>query len=251
MITGRRILWASAAVFLLTLVANIPAALLYAAFRPESGPLVVHGLQGPWAAGQLSGISLNNRMVARELRWTVKPWWLPLGRLALDVEGGGDLAAVQGGVALTPRSLRLDQFRLASSVKRLAGLANLAYLPLDGQAGLRIDRLVLRKGFVDYLAGRVDLQGLAWTLGREPLALGDFAVELSTTPEAVVAAISSPSGPLEAGGEARLFPDRRWEADIRLRAKPEAPEALRNTLRNLGAADPQGFHHLKQKGQLR
>jgi len=50
-IARKHILWAAGVVFLLTLIANIPAALLYAAFKPQASALKIHGLQGPWAAG--------------------------------------------------------------------------------------------------------------------------------------------------------------------------------------------------------
>ena len=92
---------------------------------------------------------------------------------------------------------------------------------------------------------------LPLTLAREPLALGDFQIGLLTTPEALIAKVSSPSGPLEADGEARLFPDQRYESDIRLRPKPGASETLKNYLRSLGPADPDGYQHLRQKGQLK
>lgn len=251
MIARKHILWAAATVFLLTLIANIPTALLYAALKPKASPVQVYGLQGPWAAGQLSGITVNNRLVAQDLRWRFQPWWLLLGRASLWLEGGGELATLQGRASASPLALRLSDFRIAGEVKRLAALANFSYLPVSGQAGAQIESLILKKGRIDTLTGRIDLRGLAWTLAREPLALGDFQIELLTTPEALIAKVSSPSGPLEADGEARLFPDQRYESDIRLRPKPGASETLKNYLRSLGPADSEGYQHLRQKGQLK
>lgn len=251
MISRKQILWAAGTVFVLTLIANIPAALLYSAFKPKVSQLQVYGLQGPWAAGQLSGITASNRLVAQDLRWRIQPWWLLLGRASLWLEGGGELATLQGQASVSPLALRLSDFRLAGEVKRLAALANFSYLPVSGQAGAQIDQLILKKGRIDTLSGHIDLRNLAWTLAREPLPLGDFQIELLTTPEALIARISSPSGPLEAEGEARLFPDQRYESDIRLRPKPGASETLRNYLRSLGPADPDGYQHLRQKGQLK
>lgn len=251
MIARKHILWAAGAVFLLTLIANIPAALLYAAFKPQSASAQVYGLQGPWAAGQLSGITVNNRLVAQDLRWRFQPAWLLLGRASLWLEGGGQLATLQGRASASPLALRLSDFRIAGEVKRLAALANFSYLPVSGQAGAQIDSLIIKKSGIDTITGRIDLRGLAWTLAREPLPLGDFQIELLTTPEALIAKVSSPSGPLEADGEARLFPDQRYETDIRVRPKPGASEMLKNYLRSLGPADPEGYQHLRQKGQLK
>ena len=249
---SRRVIWiAAAAVFLLTLVANIPAALLYGAFRPKQpGPIQVHGLQGPWAAGQLSGISSNGRLLVQDLRWRFKPWWLPLGRAAAWIEGGGEIATLQGDVAVSPGAVRLADFRLAGSVKRLAGFGNLGFVPLDGQAGLDLDQLVLKKGFIDHVEGRLDLSGLAWTLAREPMALGDFRFDIRTTPEAVIADASSPSGPLEVLGDARLLPDRSWQLKLRLKPRPGASETLLNYLRSLGMPDAEGYYPVRQQGRL-
>lgn len=241
---------AAGVVFLLTLIANIPAALLYAQFKPQESPLQLHGLQGPWAAGQLSGISQNGRLLLQDLRWHFKPWWLPLGRAALHVEGGGEIATLQGEASASFGAVRLRQFRLAGSVKRLAGLANLSYLPLDGQAGADIESLVLKKGFVDHLSGKLNLSGLAWTLAREPMLLGDFQFDIATTPEAVIATASSPSGPLEVDGDARLLPDRSWQLKLRLKPRPGASETLLNYLRSLGTPDPEGYYPLRQQGKL-
>lgn len=243
-------LWAVGTVFVLTLIANIPAALLYAAFKSKDGPLQLHGLQGPWAAGQLSGISLNRRLLMQDLHWRFQPWWLPLGRVAAHIEGGGEMATLQGGLSLSPGALRLRDFRIAGSVKRLAGLANLSYLPLDGQLGADIETLVLKQGFVDELSGQLNLSGLAWTLAREPMLLGDFQFDVSTTDEGVIATASSPSGPLEALGDARLLPDRSWQLKLRLKPRPGASETLLNYLRSLGAPDAEGYYPVRQQGKL-
>lgn len=250
MISRRVILWAAGAAFVLTLIANIPAALLYGVFAPKESPLRLHGLQGPWTAGQLSGVSQNGRLLMGDLRWSLKPWWLPLGRAAAHVEGGGQIATLQGDVALSPGALRLSDFRLSGSIKRLAGLAGFAYLPLEGQAGADLESLVVKKGFVDHVSGRLDLSGLAWTLARDPLLLGDLQFDIATTPEAVIATASSPSGPLEVGGDARLLPDRSWQLRLRLRPKPGAGETLVNYLRSLGAPDAEGYYLLRQQGRL-
>ena len=250
MISRRATIWAAGLVFALTLIANVPAALLYAAFKPKQSALTVHGLQGPWAAGQLSGISQGGRLLLQDLRWYFKPWWLPLGRAAVHIEGGGEIATLQGELSQSPATTRLSDFRIAGSVRRLAGLANMSYLPLDGQAGADLDSLVLKKGFIDSVTGTLNLSGLAWTLAREPMPLGDFQFDIVTTPEAVIATASSPSGPLEVAGDARLLPDRSWELKLRLKPRPGASETLLNYLRSLGNPDAEGYYPLRQQGRL-
>jgi len=94
------------------------------------------------------------------------------------------------------------------------------------------------------------LQGVAWTLARTPLLLGDFRADVTTAPEAVTALITSPAGPLEASGFAKLLPDQSYDVDILVKPKPGASEMLLNYLKTLGAPDPQGFYHLRQRGKL-
>lgn len=250
LITRRRLLLAALLVFTLTLVTQVPAALLYGLAKPKESPLLVHGLQGPWTAGSLSGISLRGRPLVQDLRWQVKPLQLLLGRVALDLEGGGQIATLDGGVAAGLGGVRLDDFRFAGGIKALAAAAGYAFVPVEGRAGGEIAKLIFKGGALDFAEGTVELKSLAWTLARDPLLLGDFRAEISTSPEAVTATISSPTGPLEASGFAKLLPDKSYDVDILVKAKPGASEMLLNYLKTLGAPDPQGFYHLRRRGTL-
>lgn len=250
LITRKRLIVAAALVFGFTLVSQVPAALLYALVKPKDSPLLVHGLQGPWTAGALSGISLRGRPVVQDLRWQLKPLQLLLGRAAIDLQGGGQIATLDGAVATGLGGTRLNDFRFAGGIKALAAAAGYAFVPVDGQAGGEIAKLIFKGGALNFAEGRVELKSLAWTLARDPLLLGDFTAEVSTTPEAVTANISSPSGPLEARGFAKLMPDKSYDVDILVKAKPGASEMLLNYLKTLGAPDPQGYYHLRKRGQL-
>lgn len=249
-LTRKRLLIVAGLVFTVTLIANAPAALLYSAFKPETSPLQIHGLQGPWAQGTLSGISFNNRVVAQDLRWHFKPLHLLLGRAALHVSGGGQIATVEGGIATGLGGQRLTDFRFAGGIKSLAAAVGYAFVPVDGQVGGELGKLILKGGQINYVEGSLNLNGVAWTLAREPLLLGDFRADIATAPEAITATISSPSGPLEASGFAKLAPDQSYDVDILVKPKPGASEMLLNYLKTLGAPDPQGFYHLRQRGRL-
>lgn len=246
----KTLLIAAGVAFALTLIANIPASLLYLAFKPKDARAEVHGLQGAWTDGALSGISLNGRLVAQDLHWRLKPLHLLLGRVAVRLSGGGQIATLEGTVASSLASKRLSGFRFAGGIKNLAAAAGYAYVPIDGQAGGELDKLVFTKDGLDTAEGSLEIKGLLWTLSRDPLLLGDFRAEFSTTPEAITAVIQSPSGPLEASGSARLLPDQSYEVDILLKPKPGASELLLNYLRTLGAPDAAGNYHLRQRGKL-
>lgn len=246
----KRLLQVAAVVFGLTLISQMPAALLHLAFQSKTSTLKVHGLQGAWTEGTLSGISLNGRLVAQDLRWELSCWQLLLGRVGLQISGGGQIATVEGGVARGLGGTRLSDLRFAGGIKNLAASAGYAFVPVDGRAGGDIQKLVLKNGLLDYAEASIDLKNLAWTLARDPLLLGDFHAEISTTPEAVTAVISSPAGPLEANGSAKLLPDQSYDVDILVKPKPGASEMLLNYVKTLGAPDPQGFYHLRKRGKL-
>ena len=246
----KRLLLVAAVVFGLTLISQMPAALLHLAFQSKTSTLKVHGLQGAWTAGTLSGISLNGRLVAQDLRWDLSFWPLLLGRVGLDIRGGGQIATVEGGISSGLGGTRLSDLRFNGAIKSLAASAGYAFVPVDGRAGGDIKKLVLKSGQLDYADASIDLKNLAWTLAREPLLLGDFRAEIGTTPEAITAVISSPTGPLETSGSAKLLPDQSYDVDILLKPKPGASEMLLNYVKTLGAPDPQGFYHLRKRGKL-
>lgn len=246
----KQLLLVAGVVFAITLVSQVPAALLYGLFKPKTSPMQVHGLQGAWSHGSLSGISINNRLAAQDLHWQLKPWQLLLGRVAIGLSGGGQIATLDGGVATGLGGLRLSDFRFAGGIKNLAAAAGYAYVPVDGQAGGDISKLVMKNGQLNFAEAKVDLKNLAWTLARDPLLLGDFQADITTAPEAVTALITSSAGPLETSGFAKLLPDQSYDVDILVKPKPGASEMLLNYLNTLGAPDPQGFYHLRQRGKL-
>lgn len=246
----KRLLLVAAMVFGLTLISQTPAALLHLAFQSKTSTLKVHGLQGAWTAGTLSGISLNGRLVAQDLRWDLNFWPLLLGRVGLEISGGGQIATVEGGISSGLGGTRLSGLRFAGAIKSLAASAGYAFVPVDGRAGGDIEKLVLKNGQLDYADATIELKSLAWTLARDPLLLGDFHAEISTAPEAITAVISSPAGPLEASGSAKLLPDQSYDVDILVKPKPGASELLLNYVKTLGAPDPQGFYHLRKRGKL-
>lgn len=249
-LTRKTLLIVAGVAFVLSLLANIPASLLYVVFKPKASNAQVYGLQGAWSKGALSGISLNGRLVAQNLHWQWQPLQLLLGRAAVRLTGGGQIATLEGTAASTFGSRRLSNFRFAGGIKNLAAAAGYAYVPVDGQAGGELAMLVFTKAGLDYAEGSLDLKGLLWTLSRDPLLLGDFRAEFVTTPDAITAVIQSPTGPLEASGTARLLPDQSYEVDISLKPKPGASELLLNYIKTLGAPDAQGNYHLRQRGKF-
>jgi len=238
--------------FLVTLVLHAPAALLYAWSQDPKQPSKVrlHGVHGTLAQGGFAALSVGNRPTLREVRWTLRPAWLALLRIAADFEAG-DEAVLRVRVSRSVfGALRLSGLNSAGSVKSLLQMLGQPVLPVEGQARLDLPLLRLDQGAPIEAEGSVEIENLTWTLAREPLPLGSFNAALSTDKQGIQVSFGSGPGPLEIGGSATLGGDRSYDLDLQLRPRPEAPAQLLTLVRSLGAADAQGWHHVRRKGTL-
>jgi general secretion pathway protein N len=236
--------------FLATLLLHAPAALVYAWVQKPAQAVRLHGVHGTVASGGFAALSVNNRTTLRDARWTLRPAWLGLLRVAADVEAG-DEAVVRARVSRAPfGALRVSRLNAAGSVKTLLQMLGQPPLPVEGQARLDVPLLRLDGGVPVEAEGGIEVDGLAWTLARNPLALGSFNAAVTTDPQGILASFGSGPGPLEVGGTAVLKPDRSYVLDLQLRPRPGAPEQLLALLRSLGPADGQGWHHLRRQGAL-
>ena len=238
--------------FLVTLLLHAPANLAYAWALGAKGDarLGVFGVHGTVSEGGAAALTVNRRPVLQDVTWTLQPAWLALLRLTADVQSGGD-AVLRARVSRSVfGSLRLTDVTSAGGVKSLLQLAGQPPLPVEGQARLDLPLVRLDGGVPIEAQGSIEVENLAWTLAREPLALGSFNVAVTTDTQGIVASFGSGPGPLEVGGSAVLKPDRNWELDLQLRPRGNAPEQLLTLVRSLGPADGQGWHHLRRQGAL-
>jgi hypothetical protein len=240
------------AAFLATLVLRAPAALVHAWVQDPARPATVrlHGVHGTLARGGFAALSVNHRTTLRDARWTLRPAWLALLRVAADVEAG-DEAVVRARVSRAPfGAWRLSRLTAAGSVKTLLQMLGQPPLPVEGQARLDVPLLRVDGGVPVEAEGSIEVEGLSWTLARRPLALGSFNAAVTTDPQGILASFGSGPGPLEVGGTAVLKPDRNYVLDLQLRARPGAPDELLTLVRSLGPADGQGWHHFRRQGAL-
>jgi hypothetical protein len=247
----RRLWVLGLATFLLALLWRAPAASLYGWSGLRNGPVQALGLDGHLGAGSAAALALGGQPVVQDLRWRFEPWWLLLLRAAFRIEGGGDTFSVNGRLEFTPSGINLKNTRLAGGAKALLAPFGFAFAPIDGQAGLDLSSLSLRDGFPVWAEGVAQIHRLAWTLGRDPLALGDVQATISTANGVVLARIEPLGGPLDVGGDARLTPaDRSYELDLQLKAKDLSNTQLSNLLHTLGQPDVQGWYHVRNRGKL-
>ncbi|MGH8456319.1 MAG: type II secretion system protein N [Stenotrophobium sp.] len=241
------------AVFVCALLAYAPAATLYGWLAPKNNPADVelYGVQGTVAQGQLSGVFIKGHPALAKLRWQLNPWWLLLARASFHVQGGGEQAVLDGHVSFAPfNGIRLSDLRAAMKVKPLLTAIGQPYLPLDGQAALDLKSLKLRNNQLRSADGRVTIHGLAWTLAKDPLPLGDYEAVVTTEASDVIAKINSTSGPLELSGTAKLSQDQSYEILAQFKPKADAPPLVVNLVSSSGAPDAQGWYHFTLHGKL-
>lgn len=239
------------AVFLVSLLLDAPVALLYAKLvrNPGTGPVPL-GLEGSLREGRAASLTLNGRPLVKDLHWRLRPLWLPLGRAAFRIDSGGELTLDGKAALLATGGIDLDDLRAAGPLKQLLALTGDVGVPVDGQFGLDLDRARVRQGFVSRADGLVTINGLRWTLAKDPVVLGDFQMKLDSSKDGITGTLSSLGGPLDAGGELRIAADRSYVVDFQVKAKPGAEPLVQNLVRSLGQPDTQGYYHIRNTGNL-
>lgn len=239
--------------FVVTLTLHAPANLLYAwsqGLQQQPSKVRLHGVHGTLAEGGFAALSVNDRPALQQVRWTLQPAWLALLRISAYVEAG-DEAVLRTQVSRSIfGALRLSGLNASGNVKSLLQMLGQPPLPIEGQARLDLPLLRLAGGAPIEAEGSVEIENLAWSAAREPLALGSFNAALTTDKQGVHVSFGSGPGPLEIGGSAQLGAERSYELDLQLRPRPEAPAPLLTLVRSIGPADSLGWHHLRRQGVL-
>jgi len=250
---SRYLLLAAVFAFAVSAVIYAPAATLYAWLVPEDPAPVVtaSGLTGNLLRGKASAVRIQQQPLVSDLTWKLKPWNLLKGRLSYTLQTSDPQLLLAGDAAAGLGSrFQINDFRLNGGVRKLLAAAGQPFVPVDGQLALNLNSLRLAGGWPTDGDGDLQVLGLAWTLARDPVPLGDFAATFSREQDDLVALVSTISGPLDVNGDGRLKPDQSYEVHLQLRPKPDAPPMLMNLMRSLGPADPQGYFHIRQQGQL-
>lgn len=249
----KHLLLIGALTLLLGLIAYAPAATLYRWIAPKNDVSGVeyYGIQGTLSQGQVAAISVRGRTVLSDLHWTFKPLWLLLAQRVFTISGGSEQATLEARLRLTPTgALVIGNLHTSLHLKDLLSAAGQTYLPLDGQIVLDIDSLKFKNSQLQKVTGTAQIRGLAWTLAKEPLSIGDFEAKASTTDGAIQILLKSISGPLEVKGEIKIASDQIYRVTLQYRAKAQADPMLRNLVSSAGAPDAQGWTHYNSQGRL-
>lgn len=236
--------------FLAFLIASAPVAAVYPRLAPEGSPLQLAGLSGSLFSGSAGSVSYLGRSVAQPLNWSFNPLALVAARLGVHVDGSthgllfdGDVARSLGG------DLIVSDLAASGSLKGLMALGGAMQLPIDGEIGVKLDKLLIEARFPKQASAEITLARLRWSLGQ-PLILGDFAITVTTEAGVLIASVAPTAGPLEVNGDIRVNADRSYDVDLKVKARPEAEAPVRNLVATLGQPDTQGYFRIKTRAQL-
>ncbi|HEU0276335.1 MAG TPA: type II secretion system protein N, partial [Rhodanobacteraceae bacterium] len=211
-----------------------------------------YGVQGTLHDGTVAGLRYRNRPLVGDVHWQLKPWWLLLGRVALQVHAGRGDPVVHGEVQVSFSTLRASRLDLDAQLKTLLARAGYAFLPIDGLLQIQVHHAALSQTTIDALNADATLHGLRWTLGPQRVELGDFTAHAVRTDKGGVdiELASAPNGPLEATGRASLDAQGHYAFDMKLKPQASASPALRQLLQGLGHPDAGGHYAIHLHGQL-
>lgn len=236
--------------FIVGLIAFLPARVA-AGWAEQAAPLSFGGVTGTVFHGRASYVSGPGGAV-ENLDWTVHPAALLLGRLSADLEINSDLG---GFSAQASRSLfgqtTLKNITGSASAGWLAKLGGYTFLPLSADVRVDIGEASFDDDLrFDALSGEIRVANTRWELFNPPVPLGRFTTALSAAEDGVRATIKESQGPLALDGQLSTDETRRYQMDVRLRARAGADERLGQMLEQLGPAGPDGWHRVREKGRL-
>lgn len=241
-------------VFVLALLLNAPAAVIYGWTQSKTTTPAVklYGLQGTVSAGQMSGLFINQHPAFHDLHWQIKPAWLLLAHAAFHINSNNVQDILDGDVRLSPLgTATFNNVRASMDLKSLLTAIGQPYLPIGGQVNLDLDTLQLKDNLPTQATGHVIVHDMAWTLARPQAMLGDFRADISTDNDNnILAKIASTAGTLDVKGDAKLATDKSYELHLQYRPKATAEAMVRNLLSSSGAPDNQGWYHFDQRGKL-
>lgn len=236
--------------FLVFLLAMLPARIIFLTL-PE--PVQAFGVEGSIWRGSARIIDTGGLQI-RNTEWKIE-----LSQLLLARVGGEFKTRWNGGFAEGNASLGLGGSLIVRDTRSAMDAAPLAQAvgapPIAGQVSIELEELELQDMWPASLKGRGEIRNLSSSLMGQGAAaqIGNVAIEFTgeqNTDESIIGLIKDIGGPLEINGTLQLTPDRAYDLKTRVKARPGAPEQLRNNLQYLGSPADDGSHEFGLQGSV-
>ena len=238
-------------VYLLTLVATLPAAFAYRIAGPRlipPSPLHLYDISGSIWSGRIGTVAYGANALG-SLSWHLKPLPLLLGHLALSYELDASDGTIAGTAVISRGGVELHDLSGRLPVAALMAFNTALPFGAGGAIAFNIAQARLPARGVPSATGTL-VWNRATLLANQPIPLGDLKLALRPQPKGGIdGTVSDAGGPLQINGTATLDANRGYHLDLQLRARPNADAALGNTLRMLGRPDPRGEYTLRYNGR--
>jgi general secretion pathway protein N len=233
-------------------LSSFPAGTAYAWFAPAGAGF--SGIDGTLWSGRAAAGSVAN-LSLHDVRWTLRPLHLLLGRLAADVEARLSDGFVSARVSASRSRVALSNVRGSTSIQTLRGV--LPVSGVRGDASVALDELELETGVLTTILGELRLAKLEVAPfvpngSRDLLPIGDYTVKfLDSDGNGIKASFADSGGPLEVSGTLIVDARRAYTLDGLIKPRAEAPRQLVDGLSFITAdPDAEGRRRLTLTGSL-
>jgi len=238
--------------YLLFLFVTLPADISYAYWKKHWGdrdPIVLSGIEGSVWSGSVAQAMIKGQRV-QQMQWHLKPFSLLLGKVEADVE-----FTVPDGFGKGRVGYSFFSGAYANDVEAwiplpvVARFVNLAALRPGGKLNINLQDFAYDKGIIKQANGT-----LAWLDAEvsffQPVALGNFQLDLSNSDEGVVGNLKDKGGPLQAQAKLSLNHKGDYSVDGEVILRDKSRNDLQQALQAMGRPNAKGAIPLKQKGNL-
>jgi general secretion pathway protein N len=247
----RYLILAGTLTFLAGLLVQAPAALIYAWIAPQAQIRIGFiGITGTLTHGMAAQARYGSQVLTSDVGWTLKPLSLLMAQLRYRLHSDKAPLMLDGEISQGFGGTGFHRMRATGELRTLAAAAGQAFVPVNGTLDLDLVSLQLSDNWPTSAEGVVQLNGVAWTLGKEPVPLGDYRAEVRSEGDQITARISTTAGTVEIGGEAWLKTDRSYSYALKLKPRADAPPMITNLMKQLGTPDAQGFYALDRSGKV-
>jgi len=242
-------------VFLIWLIATIPARLVLAHVSNAVPMFYAEGVSGTIWSGSAARMSITAPGFNHELgetQWQLHPLSLLAGKLALtlDAKNDRDHIASDAAISLGGRIyLKNTELSLPAALIR-----NWYPVPaqIDGLLSLQLKSLSVANAVIDDLDGVLTWQDAQIDFAGAPVKLGGIVAKLALGDKGEYKVdLSDLGGPLGVAGQLLVAPtERNWSADLKVTPKAGFDPAVAGMISQFGAKDPSGAVSLKQSGKF-
>jgi general secretion pathway protein N len=237
---------------LVFLISSLPARVVLAIVTPAE--ISTFGVNGTIWQGSARIIGFNGQQF-RNTEWQLSIPRLFIGQIGGDFKtrwGDGFMEGF-GTISLTG-TIILGETRAsfnAASLEPLLGIPR-----VGGQVSLQLSELEVKENWPYRLVGTGEIRNFSSPLmGTGPAdIIGNVSLDFDTATEtdgdAITGKLTDLGGPLELKGNLLLRPPGSYTLKARLKARPDAPEALSKNLEFLGPPEADGMRVFQLAGSI-